>query len=66
MCICCQPNFVMCKSFPGGAGLKGMKEPWRTAEAWYCERLGKEIGEGEASFAVDGLGLKGSCKQVEA
>jgi hypothetical protein len=57
----------MCKNRPNDMVLKsGMKEPWRTAEAWYCERLGKEIGEGEASFAVDGLGLKGSCKQVEA
>jgi hypothetical protein len=32
------------------------------AEAWHCERPWKAIGEGAASVAIDGLGLKGSCK----
>jgi hypothetical protein len=30
------------------------------------ERSGKTIGEGAALVAVDGPGLKGSCKEVEA
>jgi hypothetical protein len=42
-----------------------MKESWRTAEAWHCERPGKAIVEGAAS-TVDGEGLNGSCKELEA
>ena len=38
----------------------------RAAETWYCERSGKPIGESAALVAVDGPGLKGSCKEVEA
>ena len=59
-------DLVMCKSHPGGTGFEGMKELSRAAEAWHCERPWKALGEGSASVAVDGLGLKGSCKGVEA
>ena len=61
-----QLNLVMCKNHPGGTGFEGMKGSWRAAQVWPCERPGKAIGEGIASFAVDGPGLKGSCKEVEA
>ncbi|ERE63741.1 hypothetical protein H671_xg20669 [Cricetulus griseus] len=37
-----------------------------SAEAWHCERSGKATGESEASVAVEGPGLKGACKEVEA
>ena len=50
----------------GSTGFKGMKMSWRAAEAWHCERSGKATGEGAASVAVDGPGLKESCKEVEA
>jgi hypothetical protein len=43
-----------------------MKGSCRTAEVQHCERLQKAIGEGEASVAIDGTGLKGSCKGNEA
>jgi hypothetical protein len=36
-----------------------MKGSWRAAEAWNSESPGKTIGEGAASVAVDGPGLKG-------
>jgi hypothetical protein len=36
--------------------------PWRVAKAWHCERPETAIGEGAASLAVDGSGLKGPCK----
>jgi hypothetical protein len=36
------------------------------AEAQHCERPRKANGEGAASVAIDGSGLKGSCKGVEA
>jgi hypothetical protein len=42
-----------------------MKESWRAAEAWKCERTGKAIGEDAASVVVGSPGLKGSCKEVE-
>jgi hypothetical protein len=61
-----QWDLVMCKSHPGGTGFKGMKGSYREAEAWQCKRPWKAIGEGGASVAIDGLGLKGSCKGVEA
>jgi hypothetical protein len=32
----------------------------------HCERLWKVICEGEASVAIDGPELKGSCKEVDA
>ena len=44
----------MCKTHPG------------TAEAWHCEKPWKTIGEGATSVGIDGPGLKGSCKGVEA
>jgi hypothetical protein len=47
----------MYKNHPGGTGFEGNK---RTAE--YCVRSQKAIGEG----AVDGSGLKESCKEDEA
>jgi len=59
-------NLVMCKSHPSGTGFEHMKGSWRAAEAGHCERPGKAIGGGTASVAVDSLGLKGSCKGVEA
>jgi hypothetical protein len=43
-----------------------MKGSCRAAEAQYCERSWKAIGEGAASVAVDGPVLKGSCKVFEA
>ena len=55
----------MCKSYPGGTGFEGMKGSRRAAEAQHCERPWKAIGEGTASVAIDGPGLKGSCKGVE-
>jgi hypothetical protein len=61
-----QLYLVMCKSYPGRTGFEGMKGTWRTAEAWYCERPWKAIGEGAAPVAVESPGLKGSCKGVEA
>ena len=56
----------MCKSHPGGTGFDGMAESWRTAEAWLRERLGEAIGEGASSLVVEGLDLKGSCREAEA
>ena len=44
--------------------LRGHGEQLRLA--WHCERPWKAIGEGTASVAVDGPGLKGSCKGFEA
>lgn len=44
-------------------GFGGTKESWTEAEAQHCE---KAIGECVASAAVDGPGLKGSCKDFEA
>ena len=35
-------------------------------ETRHCERPRKDIGEGAASVAINGPGLKGSCKGVEA
>ena len=61
-----QQELVMCKSHTGGTGFEGMKESWRTAEAWHCESPQKAIGEGAVSVAVEGQGLNGSCNQVEA
>jgi hypothetical protein len=58
-------NLVMCKSYPG-TGFEGMKGPHRAAEAQHCEKPWKATGEGAASVAIDGPGLKRSCKGVEA
>ena len=43
---------------------EGMKGSWRAAEAWHCERPGKDISED--AVVVDGPGLKILCKNVEA
>ena len=43
-----------------------MKGSQRVAEAWICEKPTNGISEGKASDAVDGPGLKGSCKEIEA
>jgi len=53
------------KSHPGGTGFEGMKGSSRGAEAWHYERPWKAIGAGDSPVAVDGPGLKGSCKEVE-
>ena len=50
----------MCKSYPGSTGFEGMKGSLRAAEARHSA-----IGEGAASVAVEGQGLKGSCKGFE-
>jgi hypothetical protein len=59
-------DLVMCKSYPDDTGFEGMKGSRRAAEARHCERPWKAIDEGAASVAIDGPGLKGSCKRVEA
>jgi hypothetical protein len=41
------------KSHSNGTGFVGIKESWRTAEAWDCEMPRKAIAEGTASGAVD-------------
>ena len=56
----------MCKNYLGGTGFEGMKRSRKAAEAQHCERPRKAIGEGVASVAIDGPGLKGLCKGVEA
>ena len=43
-----------------------LKHEWVAADAWHCARPGEAIGEGAASVAVEGPGLKGLCKEVEA
>jgi hypothetical protein len=57
---------VTCKSYTGGTGFESMKGSHRAAEARHCERPWKVIGEGTAWVAINGPGLKGSCKGVEA
>ena len=66
MYLVLQQDLVMCKSYPGGTGFEGMKGSHRAAEALHCERPWKVIGEGAVSVAIDGPGLKGSCKGFEA
>ena len=58
-------DLVTCKGHPGGTGFEGMKGSRRAAEARHCERPWKAIGEGAASVAIDGPGLKGSCSVLE-
>ena len=43
-----------------------MKGLWGAAEAGHREKPGEAIGEGAASVAVKGPGLKGSRRAVEA
>ena len=61
-----QLDLVMCKNHPGSTGFEGMKESRREDKAWHFKKPGKAIGEGVASVAIDGPGLKGSCKGFEA
>ena len=37
-----------------------------SADGWHCERPGEAIGEGPASVAIEGTGLKWSFREVEA
>lgn len=60
-----QWDLVMCKGHPGGTGFEGMKGSRKAAEARHCERPWKAIGEGAASVAIEGPGLKGSCSVLE-
>ena len=53
----------MHKRYPGGTGFEGMKG---VMESSWDVALWEAIGEGEASVALEGPGLKGSCKEVEA
>ena len=56
-----QWDLVICKGHPGGTGFEGMKGSRKAAEARHCERPWKAIGEGAASVAIEGPGLKVSC-----
>ena len=60
-----QRDLVICKGHPGGTGFEGMKGSRKAAEARHCERPWKAIGEGAASVAIEGPGLKGSCSVLE-
>ena len=60
-----QRDLVKCKGHPSGTGFEVMKESHRAAEAQHFERPWKAIGEGAASVAIDGPGLKGSCTVLE-
>ena len=57
-----QPNSVVL----GGAGFEVTKGPWRTTGAQHGERPGEATGEAAALVAVEGPGLKGSCRADEA
>ena len=48
----------MCKEHLGGTGFDSMKGSWRAAEYLPYEKLGKVIGKGAVSVAVDYPGLK--------
>jgi hypothetical protein len=48
----------MCEGHSGGTSFEGMKGSRRAGEAQHCERPWKAIGEGAASVAIDGPGLK--------
>ena len=60
-----QRDLVMYKGHPGGTGFEGMKGSRGAAEARHCERSWKAIGEGAASVAIEGPGLKESCSVLE-
>ena len=60
-----QRDLVMCKGHPSSTGFECMKESCRTAEAQHRKRPWKDIGEGAASVAIEGPGLKGSCSVLE-
>ena len=55
-----QLYLVMCKSHPGGTGFEEQLRPGTV------RGHGSSIGEGAASVAVDGPGLKRSCRGFEA
>ena len=52
----------MFKNHLGGTDFDSMKGSWRAAEAWHCERPGKDIGKDAASVATGSPGLHRSCK----
>ena len=56
---CAAADLVICKSHPGGTGLEAMKSSGGLA-------LWEAIDESAALASVDGSGLKGPCKEVEA
>ena len=60
-----QRDLIMCKGHPDGTDFEGMKGSRRAAEARHCKRPWKAIGEGAASVAIEGPGLKGSCSVLE-
>ena len=60
-----QPRFYLTLAAGLGTGLEGAQGSGRAAEAWLWERPEEAIGEGAASVAVEGPGLKGSCGEVE-
>ena len=43
-----------------------LKHEGVAADAWLCERPGEATGGGAATVAVEGPGLEGSCREVEA
>lgn len=43
-----------------------MKESWKAAETWHCEKPEGATGEGAVSMTVEGLGVKGSYRDVKA
>jgi hypothetical protein len=43
-----------------------LKHEGAAPDAWHYERPGEAIGEGAASVAVEGPGLKGSYREIEA
>ena len=47
----------MYTSHPDGTNLKH-----EVADVWHCEKPGEAIGEGAVSVAVEGPGLKESCR----
>jgi hypothetical protein len=61
-----QRDLVMCRNHPSGTGFEGMKGSRRAAKTRHCERPWKAVGEGAASVAIDGPGLKRSCKGAVA
>jgi hypothetical protein len=56
----------VCKNHACTMTFESTKVSWRAGDAWYSVRTGKAIGKDEASVAINGLGLKESCKGVEA
>lgn len=55
----------MFKSHSGGAGFKGMKEPWSAAEVWHREKPSKAKGKRTALAVIEAPGLKGSWRVAE-